>query len=136
MRIKRASVLQVPLLLCLIWIMAGCAGAGRTEKVSLSEQGKRSVTVEASSFKFEPSVIEVPRGDALTLKIMNVASVSHNFTIKDPQDRILRTVDLPPGETVTVEVPVNKAGTYEFYCDKPLHAALGMKGKIEVKSSP
>jgi uncharacterized cupredoxin-like copper-binding protein len=44
-------------------------------------------------------------------------------------------VDLPPKETVTIEIALQESGTYEFYCDLPFHATLGMKGKIEVKSS-
>jgi plastocyanin len=134
MRFKRRPwVIHVAASFFLIWAAAGCSTAGDLAKEIVTEPGRSTVTITASSFKFEPAVIEAQRGAALTLEIVNVASAVHNFTIKDPNDQVLRSVDLPPKETVTLEIALQESGTYEFYCDLPFHATLGMKGKIEVK---
>ena len=129
---KKLWVLQFSMGLALFLIAAGCSTGGELVKEIVTEPGRGTVTITASSFKFEPSVIEARRGTELTLEIVNVADASHNFTIKDPHDQILRSVDLPPKQTVSLKIPLQEAGTYEFYCDIPFHATLGMKGKIEV----
>ena len=70
------------------------------------------------------------RGDTLVFEIANTSSTTHNFTIKDPGGRIIESVDLPGKKSVSVEIPLPEAGTYEFYCDKPFHPAMGMKGRV------
>jgi plastocyanin len=94
--------------------------------------GDKAVMITASSFKFEPNVIQAQRGDVLALKIENVSDGAHNLTIKDPRGDIVKSVDLPARETVHLVVDFPEAGVYEIYCDKPFHDTMGMKGRIEV----
>lgn len=54
----------------------------------------------------------------------------HNITIKDPRDATVARADLPPEETVTLDVELKAPGTYSFFCDKPFHPTLGMRGEI------
>jgi uncharacterized cupredoxin-like copper-binding protein len=68
----------------------------------------------------------------LPLHIKNVSSMEHNFTLKNPEGEIIKSVNLPEGETVTVEIDLPRPGTYPFYCDRPFHASLGMKGVVKV----
>jgi len=35
-------------------------------------------------------------------------------------------------QTANAKVNLAEAGTYNFYCDRPLHATMGMKGRSEV----
>jgi plastocyanin len=95
-------------------------------------RGKRHWWWKAESFKFEPNDIKAHRGDILTIKVENGAGIEHNLTIKTPQDNTLMSVDIPAKGTVSVKVSLAETKTYHFYCDKPLHSTLGMKGQIEV----
>lgn len=91
--------------------------------------------MEASSFDFKPNYIQAHQGDRIVFEIKNVSDSEHDFTIKNPRGEILKSVDLPPHATVNVPIAVDEAGTYPFYCDKPFHSSLGMKGKVEVLQS-
>jgi plastocyanin len=116
-------------------LLAGCASQQRTPTLDVAAAPGQKVTVEirASNFKFNPSVIIARRGDTLVLHIANASGERHNLTVKDPSGQILRSEDLLGHETATVEIPLNAAGIYPFYCDVDLHSRLGMKGRIEVK---
>jgi uncharacterized cupredoxin-like copper-binding protein len=112
----------------------GCSHVQAPVKPTVAEGGKQVVEMKASSFSFDPNNIEAKQGETLTIKVRNVSSSAHNLTIKDPKGKIVQSVDLPPNETVTMAVELPEAGTYEFYCNKPLHTTLGMKGEIQVRS--
>jgi plastocyanin len=45
----------------------------------------------------------------------------------------MKSEDLPAHQAVTMEIPLETAGVYPFYCAVDLHTTLGMKGRIEVK---
>ncbi len=116
----------------ILFTTASCSHVQAPVKPTVAEGGKQVVGMQASSFSFDPNNIEAKQGDTLLIKIRNVSSIAHNLTIKDPKGQIIQTVDLPANETVTMVVGLFMAGTYEFYCDKPLHPTLGMKGEIQV----
>ena len=99
-------------------------------------KGEIVLAMKGSSFSFEPNNIKAYRGDVIVLKIENISSTGHNFTLKTPLGNAEQSVKLPPMETVTVKVELSEAGTYEFYCDKPFHSTLGMKGQIVVTQGP
>jgi len=114
---------------CLVALAAGCA----PKKVAFQlPPGEVEVAVEASSFEFKPNLIHARAGEALVLKVTNVAGMTHNLTVLDPQGKSLANVDLPAGQTTEIRLPPLTAGTYPFYCDKPLHPSFGMKGEIKV----
>jgi plastocyanin len=105
-------------------------------KMTAGGPGKKTVTVEASSFEFKPSSIQTLKGDTLVFKISSASSMAHNFTIKDPKGKILKSIELPSNQTVSVEIAFPEVGIYEFYCDKTAHSTLGMKGSVEVLRAP
>lgn len=117
----------------IVFITASCSRVQAPIKPTVAEGDKQVVEMKASSFSFDPNNIEAKQGATLLIKIRNVSSTGHNLTLTDPKGRIIQSADLPPNETVTMAVELPVAGTYEFYCDKPLHPTLGMKGKIEVR---
>jgi uncharacterized cupredoxin-like copper-binding protein len=117
----------------IVFTTGSCARLQAPVRPTVAEGGKQVVEMKASSFSFDPNNIEAKQGDALTIKIRNVSSIAHNLTIKDPKGQIIQSADLPPNETVTMAVELPEAGTYEFYCNKPLHATFGMKGEIQVR---
>lgn len=125
-RIIRLSMLCISAL----FVLASCAGLQPQVSVS-PEQGEKIIKMTADSFKFTPNNIRASQGDIIVLKIDNVSGSTHNFTIQDPQEKILQSVDLPSQKTVEVTITLSQPGDYTFYCDKPLHTFFGMKGRIE-----
>ncbi len=107
------------------------ACAGRQAPVTV-EPGEKPVVLKASDFKFEPNDLKARKGEVLTLKVENASGMTHNLTVKSPEGKVLADVNIPPKGTATAKVKLAEAGTYPFYCDKPMHSTLGMKGKIEV----
>jgi plastocyanin len=128
-KLLRSALLGAFIILALVG--AGCAGQREPKKMTAAA-GKKTLAMTASNFKFEPSVIQALMGDTLVFKISNASSLAHNFTIKDPLGQIIESVELPPNKSVSVEIPLRDTGAYEFYCDKPFHATMGMKGHVEV----
>ena len=120
------------ILLSVLLVTVGCAGLGAPVTAPSSEQGKRVIDMKANSFEFQPNNVKLPEPGALTLTVENISDAAHNITIKNPEGQVLKSVDLPAEKTVSVTVDLPASGKYEFYCDKPLHATLGMKGQIQV----
>jgi uncharacterized cupredoxin-like copper-binding protein len=124
---QKTSVLIVGLLL----MMLGCAEREPPVE-SVNAQGEKAIYIKADSYKFEPSNIAVNQGDMVVFTIRNISDIDHNFTIKDPEGEILKSVFLRAGKTEHIAISFPKKGTYAFYCALPLHTEMGMKGSIEV----
>lgn len=122
-------------LVSILLIIFGCAVPRAWVTVAPEGEGEKVVKMIASSFKFVPSVIQAQKGDILIMEVENLSSLTHNLTIEDPEGRTMESVDLPGKETVAVRISLPERGIYGFLCDKPFHAALGMKGRIEVRGT-
>jgi len=120
------------IVISVIVVLAVAACASVEQKPMVLEPGEKTLVMKVESFKFEPNNIKAHRGDILTVKLENIGSVEHNLTIKTPQGAALVSVDIPAKGTVNVRVNLAETGIYQFYCDKPMHPTLGMKGQIEV----
>jgi plastocyanin len=118
----------------LLFSLSSCSHVQTPVTPTASEGKTKIVEMDASSFGFDPNNIEANQGDVLVILVTNRSSMSHNLTIKDPQGRVIQSVELPGNQTARVELGLALAGTYDFYCDKPLHAVLGMKGQIRVRA--
>jgi plastocyanin len=114
----------------IILTVAACAGV--QQKPVVLEPGEKTLLIKVENFKFEPNDIKANRGDVLTVRLENAASAKHNLTIKSPQGATLVSVDIPAMGTISVKVTLAETGTYHFYCAKPFHSTMGMKGTIEV----
>lgn len=125
----RSSLALVLAATCLAALAAGCAPQMAAYQVP---PGKVEVAVEASSFEFKPNLIHARAGEALLLKVTNVAGRTHNLTVLDPQGKSVASVDLPAGQATEIRLPPLTAGSYPFHCDKPFHSSFGMKGEIKV----
>jgi plastocyanin len=116
-----------------ILLLAGCGGREHRVNVAAEPGQKVNVEMQGSNFAFNPNVITAQKGDTLILNVKNTSVEKHNITVKSPSGDVVADKDIPRDQTVTVEVPLPVAGVYPFYCDVGPHAALGMKGRIEVK---
>jgi plastocyanin len=136
-QMKKGSFRQIPLAsfyVAALLALAGCATGQSGKSVVSVPKGQEAVAMEASDFNFQPSEIQLTKKGTFKLNVKNTSSATHNITIKNPRGEVIRSVDIPVGETVPVTVDLPEVGVYEFYCDKPLHATMGMKGRIVVAS--
>ena len=120
------------MLLAVVLAIVGCTGLGTPVTVKSPEVGSTVIHLKASSFEFEPNNIRVPKSGPLTLEVENISGTEHNITIKNPEGQVLKSFSLPPKKTISETVDLFGPGKYEFYCDRPFHAILGMKGQIQV----
>jgi uncharacterized cupredoxin-like copper-binding protein len=98
-----------------------------------------TVTVTAgkpSEFGFRLSTKTVKHG-AVTFKVTNGGSLSHDFKICTKGGTANAcsgavTKLLGPGSSATLSYTFKKAGSYEYLCAVPGHAAAGMKGDLKV----
>ena len=111
----------------------GC-GPGRTAYNLPRGEGEQIVAIEADNFLFKPNMISARAGDRIILQVHNASGFDHNLTLEDPQGDTLLSLDLPPDQTVSsLPLVLDEPGNYPFYCDKPFHPSLGMKGAISVR---
>ena len=91
------------------------------------------LTDDQGNNRYDPSEVEAHRGDVIrfTLKtgVHNVNFLPDSNTVKTglpPASALLQL----PGQTIDLKVTLRE-GKYYFQCDP--HAALGMKGRLEVE---
>lgn len=92
------------------------------------------LTDDAGNNKFEPKEIEAHQGDVVrfTLKtgVHNVNFLADSNKVKTGLPGASQLLQLP-GQTIDLKVTL-PPGKYYFQCDP--HAALGMKGELEVEA--
>ncbi len=80
------------------------------------------------SAHFSLNEIKVKKGDMVKIHITNTAG-THDFTL----DEFGIDVETPLNQTVDVEFVADKVGTFEYYCGKYNHRALGQRGNLIVE---
>lgn len=120
-----------------IFLISACAqqkpeeliGEGSSIETSGGDTQVKEFEITAKQFSFEPSTIEVNRGDKVKLIVTSV-DVPHGFAI--PEYDINERLD--PGKEVVIEFTANKQGTFTVFCSVFCGSGhSGMKGKIIVK---
>ena len=91
------------------------AGAGAGTVVTLTE------------FKIDPAMVEVAAGGSLSVK--NAGTVVHNLAIEGTD---LKTADIAPGASETLDISSLKAGDYTIICAVPGHKGAGMEAMLMV----
>lgn len=76
---------------------------------------------------FSLAEMSVKKGDRVRITITNTAG-THNFML----DEFNVKQETPLNEPVVVEFVADKVGTFEYYCGKYDHRALGQKGTLIV----
>lgn len=80
------------------------------------------------SAHFSLNEIRVKMGDRVKITITNTAG-THDFVL----DEFNISQDTPLNQPVTVEFVADKVGTFEYYCSKYNHRALGQRGNLIVE---
>lgn len=76
-----------------------------------AESAVKEFNITAKQWSFSPSVIEVKKGDAVTLNITSV-DVLHGIVI----EAFNVNTNLQPGKTVTVTFTADRTGSFPFFC--------------------
>lgn len=72
---------------------------------------RRTFTVVARKYGFDPEVIDVRRNDVVRLTISS-PDIAHSFTV----DAYRIQKRIPPGGSVTFEFRADEVGRFTFYC--------------------
>lgn len=99
------------------------------EKIVMPGGEVKEIKVTAKQFAFEPSTIEVNKGDKVRL-IVTSTDVPHGIAI--PEYGINERLD--PGKEVKIEFTADKQGTFTAFCSVFCGSGhSNMKGKIIVR---
>ena len=142
-------------------LLAGCGGGGSSTPATSGGVGppgdpaKATRTVEihaGDDLRFQPDTVDAKIGETVTFKVVNVASVEHDFTLGDDaaqseHEKEMRSmssggpmdmsdspnaIHIAPGTTKDITWTFTKAGTTLYGCHEPGHYVAGMKGTITV----
>ena len=118
-----------------IFLISACAqqkandAVGRVTKVPVKGMIVKEFKVTAKQFAFEPSTIEVNKGERVKL-IVTSLDVPHGIVI--PEYGINQKLD--PNKPVAIEFTADKEGTFTILCSVFCGSGhSGMKGKLIVK---
>ena len=109
----------------------------------------RTIEVTMSEMEFNPSRIEVKRGEQIRFIVRNAGTEDHEFLIASTADNLKHAdamkknprmahddpngVRLAPKKSAEILWKFTKAGTFEFACLIPDHRDYGMTGRVTVK---
>jgi len=92
--------------------LAGLAALAMGGATVLAQAKPRVIKVSARRFTYTPAVIELKRGEPVTLEL-TTEDVFMGFNVPDFNVRS----DIVPGKTMTLTFTPDKAGTFVFLCD-------------------
>jgi plastocyanin len=121
---------RIALLVVAALVGAGIFGAVASARTSHATAGNK-ITVIMTDFHFKitkPAVLK--HGVKYTVTETNRGAAAHNFDIQNvkPAGKIIAH-----GKSQTFTIVFKKAGNYQYVCDVPRHAELGMAGSLKVK---
>lgn len=114
----------------------------------------RTITVTATEIAFDLNDIKIKKGETIRFVLVNKGEQPHELVLGDAKEQAEHrqmmidmagmdmsemhhndhnSVSANPGETKELIWHFTKAGTFEFACDFPGHADLGMMGSLEVE---
>ena len=102
-----------------------------------------AVRIDLANFRISPRRLSLVHGHAYVLELVNRSASGHDFTARDlfasarisgvdPATLVRGTIEVPANATVRIGLVPLQAGRFEFHCGHPFHAALGMRGRINV----
>lgn len=120
----------VRIMLALVFVVLIAIAASRIA-------GGPSPAAEISMYemRFAPSQINATVGVPLTVRLSNVGNERHDLAFPSLSMPNLQGIEtnLGPGESGTINLKFDEAGTYTFICTLPGHAASGMTGAVFVR---
>ncbi len=144
---RRNALLTVLVTVGLAFIACG----GDTSPSDGDGAAVREISVMMRDIAYEPTVIELARGESVRLRLENGGALSHDFSIDSmPMQGVEMTggssagghgghgggaamhMALGAGQRGTLEFEATDVGEYVFYCNEPGHRDAGMHGVLRV----
>ena len=145
-------------------LLAACGSSGTDDTATSpsavggpGDPGKATRTVEiraGDDLRFQPDSVAVKVGETITFRLVNVATVEHDFTLGDEAAQVAHekemqqmsgdaahmhdmgdsanAIHVAPGSTKEITWSFTKAGSLLYGCHEPGHYASGMKGTITI----
>jgi cytochrome c oxidase subunit 2 len=89
----------------------------------------RTIVVSVSTWEFSPSAISVKKGEKVQLQLIG-GEGTHSFAVPD----LGMNVRVEAGQSVTVDLPTDEAGTFDFRCMVPCgEGHKDMTGKLTIE---
>lgn len=123
----------IVLSLAVFLVVAGCGGGQDKTPNPVGPTGTfganvKAITVELSSFKFEPKSLVFNSGDNVAFELV-AKDIYHDFTV--PELGIKWGLDR--GEKKVELFTFTQPGTFDLVCTVPGHEGAGMVGEIIVR---
>jgi plastocyanin len=123
-------------------VVGGCGGSSNTTTTGVPVESTPSVpkpakqvVIHETEFKLDPAKANGGSQGLVTIKIVNDGKVAHALAVDGPNGEVELDGRVDPGATGTLEVDLDKPGTYTMYCPLDGHRAKGMSGAITVGGS-
>ena len=121
-------------------LVAGCGddddGAGADqlpdENVPAAPKATNEVTVRETEFALDPARATAGEAGLVTIKIVNEGEAAHSLAVDGPNGLVELDGRIEPGATSTLEVDLDRPGSYAWYCPLDGHRERGMEGSITV----
>jgi plastocyanin len=88
-------------------------------------------TITLDDYLIRPQRVRVPKGEELTVTVVNHGRLGHTFRIRSVNHNVMQLTTIPPGGTKTRSFKL-AAGNYTMYCALSNHEELGMSGTLIV----
>ena len=88
-------------------------------------------TVTLDDYLIRPQEVRVPKGQRLTLTVVNRGRLAHALRIRGATKNVLAFTAIRPGESKTRQFSP-APGIYTMYCALANHEELGMYGTLTV----
>jgi plastocyanin len=131
--IKRRRLRHFVPLLAAVILLAACSS--KLQPPVNIPDGGGTLHIKIDDYRFEPNNIHVRSGDPVVVEVEDVSGREHTFSLYDPMKRLLRSVVVPAGQTVTLWGSGRpfEPGEYWFYCNRAFHDYRGEKGRFVVE---
>lgn len=122
---------------CLLAVGCGNDDNGSTvtvpaESAPAAPKPAKQLVVHLSEFKLDPARANGGDLGLVAIKLVNDGKVAHALAVDGPNGEVQLDGRVEPGATATLEVDVDKPGTYAMYCPLDGHRGKGMNGSIVV----
>jgi PQQ system protein len=133
-------VRRVPLAVAAALAVAGCGSSDSgqstdtvpTESAPAAKKPENLVVVHETEFRLDPANVSGGSKGLVRIKVVNDGKIAHALAVEGPNGRVDLDGSLEPGESATMEVDLDKPGTYTWFCPLGDHRAKGMTGTITV----
>ena len=114
--------------------VAGCGGGGDSGSSQAGDSAQQTVSISETEFSLDPSSVDVAKPGTVTFEVTNNGQIAHALEVEGMgvEDE---TESIEPGQSATLTVELNEAGSYEMYCPIDDHKDMGMEGTVRVGGS-